>query len=230
MERDYGREIDALNSGLNEIREQVASIQALLTASAADLKELGVGGRNRTYFDREFVGHVKKTNGTHPDERVRSLMADCEEECGQNGDTGCVTYLGVFASGGNQANWVRKDVSGNALLELADNGAARTVLACVGSQEKLNILVTLLRKPSTVAQLVEKAGFGSTGQVYHHLKPLLAAGLVREVSGFHKGWFEIVPHRVQGLVMLLCGIADLVAGQYGTGSFAPEEAEDQTDI
>ena len=226
MERNYGSEIDAMREELKEIKEQMASVQALLTASAADLKELGVGSRNRTYFDREFVGHVKKTNKAQSDERVRGLMADCEEKCGQDGDTGCVTYLGVFASGGNQANWVRKDVSGNALLDLADNGVAEKVLACVGSQEKLNILAALLRKPSTVAQLVEKLGFGSTGQVYHHLKPLLAAGLVREISVPHKGWYEVVPHRVQGLVMILCGIADLVDGRYAAADFVMEKTEE----
>ncbi|MBQ3638358.1 MAG: hypothetical protein II953_08350, partial [Clostridia bacterium] len=66
------------------------------------------------------------------------------------------------------------------------------------------------------AQLVEKCGFGSTGQAYHHLKPLLAADLVRECSEHvsRKGFYEVSPHRVQGVVMILCGIADLTNGQY----------------
>ena len=227
MERDYGQEIDRLEKELEEMKAQLTSVMELLTASAAELK--GLGDQKKHDFDgRDYVGHVQKMKHMHPDAHINALMDDCENACGQGGDTGRITYLGVFASGGNQSNWVKKDVSGNELLELAENGTAKSVLACIGSQEKLNILTALLRKPSNVAQLVEKCGFGSTGQIYHHLKPLLAADLVREMSGGHqKGYYEVVPHRVQGIVMILCGIADLTESRYGLSRFekAAEEAE-----
>ena len=62
----------------------------------------------------------------------------------------------------------------------------------------------------TVAMLVEKCGFNSTGQVYHHLKPLIAADLVFEVEQGDRGVYAVKPHRVQGIIMLLAGISDLV--------------------
>jgi hypothetical protein len=57
---------------------------------------------------------------------------------------------------------------------------AERVLACIGNNDRLNILLKILQKPMTVVQLVEACGFGSTGQAYHLLKPLIAADLVVE--------------------------------------------------
>ena len=224
MERDYGQEIDELKKELGEMRGQLTSVMELLTASAMELK--GLGDQKKHGFDgHEYVGHVQKMKRMHPDPHVNALMDDCENACGQDGDTGNITYLGVFASGGNQSSWVRKGVSGNELLALAENGTAKSVLACVGSQEKLNILTALLRKPSTVAQLVEKCGFGSTGQVYHHLKPLLAADLIHELHT-RKGFYEVSAHRVQGIAMILCGIADLTDNSCGLSKFENAAAEE----
>ena len=231
MERDYGQEIDRLKQELEEMQEQLTSVLELLTASASELK--GLGDQRKHGFDGfDYVGHVKKKKHTDADPHVNALMDDCENACGQSGDTGRITYLGVFASGGNQYRWSSKDVSGNELLALAENGTAERVLACIGSQEKLSILTALLRKPSTVAQLVEKCCFGSTGQVYHHLKPLLAADLVHEICGYGKGYYEVSAHRVQGIVMILCGIADLTNGRYAMpkyGGSEEEEAAPETD-
>ena len=72
-----------------------------------------------------------------------------------------------------------------------------------------------------MAELVEECGFGSTGQVYHHLRPLTAADLVEE-DGAVRGRYRVKPHRVQGVIMLLCGVYDLVDKKYsGQGqSFA----------
>ena len=67
-----------------------------------------------------------------------------------------------------------------------------------------------------VSELVNDCGYSSTGQVYHHLKPLLTADLVTEDKS-HRGTYIIQPHRVQGLIMLLAGIADLVDGTYTQG-------------
>ena len=89
----------------------------------------------------------------------------------------------------------------------------------------------------TVAQLVEECGYNSTGQVYHHLKPLIAANLVAEDEhGDVKGRYIVVPHRVQGIIMLLAGISDMLDPQYTQGDWTNdactadgEEAQD-TDL
>ncbi|MGN1346438.1 MAG: hypothetical protein ACI4V1_06610 [Eubacteriales bacterium] len=61
--------------------------------------------------------------------------------------------------------------------------------------------------------------FGSTGQVYHHLKPLIAADIVTESAEDGKGRYAIVPHRVQGIIMLLAGVSDLTDTRYSSGTF-----------
>jgi len=86
----------------------------------------------------------------------------------------------------------------------------------VGSNDRLNMLLAILRKPRTVAELVSDCGYTSTGQVYHHLKPLIAADLVME--DHRRGSYVIRPHRVQGVIMLLAGVADLVDGAFTQGT------------
>lgn len=73
----------------------------------------------------------------------------------------------------------------------------------------------------TVAQLVEECGYHSTGQVYHHLKPLLAADLVAE-DREKKGCYVVQPHRVQGIIMLLAGISDMYDPRHAKGTWEIE--------
>ena len=99
-------------------------------------------------------------------------------------------------------------------------------MACIGSRDRLGILLSILKKPMTVAQLVEECGYNSTGQVYHHLKPLLAADLITEdKKNEGKGVYVIQPHRVQGILMLLAGISDMVDPTYTQGQWEEPAAK-----
>ena len=72
-----------------------------------------------------------------------------------------------------------------------------------------------------MAQLVDTCGFGSTGQAYHHMKPLLAADLIQEEG---RGVYVCCPHKVQGIIMLLAGISDMVDETYTQGAWdSPQE-------
>ena len=205
MERNFGEELDALKQQLNDMQ---STMMAALKQFAPPMPACATGGPNPK------VGHVEKMTGMHPDERISSLISDLEDACGADGSTGRITCMGVFASGGRQSTWVKHDVSTDGLLHLIENRTAEKVLACVGSNDRLNMLLAILRKPRTVAELVSDCSFSSTGQVYHHLKPLLAADLVTQDK---RGSYIIQPHRVQGLIMLLAGVADLVDGTYTQG-------------
>ena len=208
MERNFAAEIDALQQQMNQLTE---SMQALLKQFAPHMPPCAAGGPIPT------VGHVEKMTGMHPDERISSLVSDLEDACGADGSTGRIAYMGVFASGGRQSTWVRNDLNTDSLLALIEKGTAEKVLSCVGSNDRLNLLLAILRKPRTVAELVSDCGFSSAGQVYHHLKPLVAADLIVE-DPRHRGSYIVQPHRVQGVIMLLAGIADLVDGTYTQGT------------
>ena len=203
MERNFAEEIDAL-------KRQMSDLQNALQHLAPELPPCATGGPKPT------VGHVEKMVGMHPDPHVSAMMEHLQDSCGENGNTGRITYMGVFASGGRQSNWIKHDLNTDTLLPLIENRTAEKVLACVGSNDRLNMLLAILRKPRTVAELVSDCGYTSTGQVYHHLKPLLTADLITE-DKHHRGTYIIQPHRVQGLIMLLAGIADLVDGTYTQG-------------
>ncbi|MBO5256562.1 MAG: winged helix-turn-helix transcriptional regulator [Clostridia bacterium] len=204
--RDYGKEID-------ELKAELAKLTELITGTVP-AEKLASGG--------DFVGHVQKMENMHPDPHITALMNECQEQCGKKGSSGCVTYLGVFASGGRQSNWVSKGEDTDHLLDLIDSGSAMRVLSCIGSPERMKIIMTLLKKPMTAAELEETLNFGSTGQVYHHLKPLIAADIVTDDKEGGKGKYAIVPHRVQGIIMLLAGVSDLSDTKYSSGTFADE--------
>ena len=210
MDRDYGKEIDAL-------KEQMENLQNMVSPQLDELRdmmtELLPNKSSTEKLERVYVMH-----GMHPDSRLSEQMEELCYKAEEKGISGLVTYLGVYNSGGRQSNWIRNSVSTDELLPLIESGMASKVLACIGNSNRLGMLLEILREPSTVASLVKKCGFGSTGQVYHHLKPLLAADIVVE-DEHQKGVYIIQPHKVQGIIMLLAGISDMVDETYTQGTW-----------
>ncbi len=207
MERDYGAEIDALREELKEIRRLLQPrAEAHSKTPAAEMPEK--------------VGHVYKVRTVEADENLIRVLDRLENSCGESGSSGRVAYAGVFSSGGRQSTWVRENVNADELLSLIESGEAVKVLRCIGNNDRLRMLLTILKKPMTVARLVEECGYNSTGQVYHHLKPLIAADLVVEDSENEgRGVYVIQPHRVQGIIMLLAGISDMLDPTYTRGDW-----------
>ncbi len=208
MERNLATELDTLKQQMNDMKDMLAKVLPP-QFDAEKLVQLADDQQDAPLT----ACHVEKMTGMHPDGRISSLISDLEDHCGENGSTGRITYMGVFASGGRQSTWVKNDLNTDNLLSLIENRTAEKILACVGSNDRLNMLLAILRKPRTVAEMVSDCGYSSTGQVYHHLKPLLAADLVAE-DLHRRGSYIIQPYRVQGLIMLLAGIADLVDSTY----------------
>lgn len=214
MERNYGTEIDKLREEIQNIHSEMTKVKALL---------LGKTEEKQDNEKKETIGHITKMGKMSPRPEMNAILDQLENSCGENGGSGRITYMGVYASGGRQSTWMSDNVDVDRLLPLIKDGTAEKVLACIGNQARLNILLAILKKPMTVAQLVEEFDFGSTGTVYHHLKPLMAADLVVEDSRNEgKGYYVIQPHRVQGIIMLLAGICDMVDTKYTTGQWEEE--------
>ena len=215
MGRDYGKEIDSL-------REQMESLQSMTSSQFDELRTM-VMALLPNKPSTEKLERVHVMHGMHPDSRLSKMMEELCYKTEEKDVNGLLTYLGVYISGGQQANWIRNAIPADELLSLIESGVASKVLACIGNADRLAILLEILRGPKTVAKLVEKCGFGSTGQVYHHMKPLLAADLVVEDEQ-QKGVYIIQPHKVQGIIMLLAGISDMVDETYTQGTWeVPEE-------
>ncbi len=200
---NYEEEIEKLKKDMEKLMELFQH-----SSKSADLDE-----------DEKHFKTVQPIKNMHPTPHLSNIMDSLSKVTDKENRTGSITYLGVFTSGGRQSNWIRNEVNTDELLQLIENKSAAAVLQCIGNNDRLNLLLTLLRTPMTVAELVEKCGFNSTGQVYHHLKPLIAADIVFEVDRAERGVYAVKPHRVQGIVMLLAGIFDLTDATHSSPDF-----------
>jgi len=127
----------------------------------------------------------------------------------KEGTTGFITYYGLFASEGGQSNWISDQINTDTLLTVNEYSSAAKVLACIGSNDGFNIILSLLRTPKTTAHLINECGFTDAKQVYHHLNLLLTADLIKK-DEHNPGYYLIQPHRVQGIIMMLAGICEML--------------------
>ena len=74
------------------------------------------------------------------------------------------------------------------------------VLSALGHPVRLMLLRALLEGARTVGELHEQAALGTSGQLYHHLRPLLAAGWVRATA---RGAYAVPAERVVPLLVVL---------------------------
>ena len=155
------------------------------------------------------------------DPRLVDSLVDCMEETEKEGVSGKVKIACHFQSGG--ADETREynrilDVDTDRLLALITEGWAEKVLNCVGSHERLNMLLALLKQPMNVSQMMETLRLNSTGQAYHHLKALINAALVAEDKET-RGVYYVDFHRVSGVLILLAGVYDLMEDEYTKGKW-----------
>lgn len=224
MARDYGKEIDALQKELEELKHLLSK----MAQNGSGIKDDNL--RQAQNKEEESAGKIQGKAGVievitdmHPNPWLSSQMTDLCLHAGNKNLTGLITYLGVFSSGGRQSNWIRREVDTGSLLTLIENHTAEKVLSCIGNNDRLNILLAILKKPMSVAEIVTECKLGSTGQAYHHMKPLQNADLITEDSD-EKGVYIIQPHKVQGIIMLLAGIADMVDETYTKGNWEETQA------
>jgi DNA-binding HxlR family transcriptional regulator len=80
---------------------------------------------------------------------------------------------------------------------------AADALGALGHPVRLTLLRALFQGRSTVRELCELPGVGTTGQVYHHLRELQAAGWVRQEA---RNVHVIPPDRVVPLLVVLAAV------------------------
>jgi len=212
MENDYRMEIENLKKEMEDLKSLF-------------LQFIGTPTENNPNEENEPLKNVHSMKNMHPDPKLNSIMSSLCQITDKENRTGSITYLGVFTSGGRQSNWIQNTINTDDLLTLIENKSATTVLQCIGNNDRLTLLLALLRTPMTVATMVEKCGFNTTGQVYHHLKPLISVDLVFEVEQAERGVYAVKPHRVQGIIMLLAGISDLIDSKFSQGNWVVEQKE-----
>ena len=198
MERDYGKEIDGIQAQLDEIK-------GLLTAFTHEPQaKTGKG----------LSSSVQSTGDEQPGKPLTDLLEALCEKADNEGTTGFITYFGTFQSESCQSKWMNSQVNTDKLLAVNEYTVASKVLAGIADNDRLKMLTILLRTPKTAAQLMDECSFATTGQVYHHLMVLLSADLIKK-DEHNRGYYIIQPHRVQGIIMTLAGISDMLRDVLG---------------
>ncbi len=113
--------------------------------------------------------------------------------------SGAVMIVGdIVTPGGTEARW-QYGLSTESLLEV-DWSALAPALAALGHPVRLAVLRAVLDGAGTTREIADAVGVTSTGQLYHHLTQLQAAGWLRS----HHGGAHVVP--TERLVPLLTTI------------------------
>jgi hypothetical protein len=137
MEYDCRKEIERLRKEIEDLKERFGRMERI--SSKEPLKK----------------PHIMRNEQSNPESNriMDSLLEISEKE----NRTGSVTCMGVFRSSGRQSQWITESRNTDDLLALIEIKLASAVLQCIGNSDRLNLLLTLLRTPMTVASLVEKS-------------------------------------------------------------------------
>lgn len=114
-------------------------------------------------------------------------------------DAGAVLFTGtVRLPAGQRFDW-QQGLDVDALLD-ADWDLSADVLAALGHPVRLILLREILRGTQTVTGLGSVEGLGTSGQVYHHLRQLVAVGWLRSAG---RGRYEVPAARVVPLLVVV---------------------------
>jgi len=114
---------------------------------------------------------------------------------------GAVLYTGnVTLPGGGPVDWQYALTTDDILARDWSRPASASALAALGHPVRLRLLQAIATGTVAVAELAALEGVGTTGQVYHHVNQLIAAGWVYSPS---RGHYGIPPERVVPLLTVV---------------------------
>ena len=176
-------ELESVRSDIRELAQAVWALRDELTAERA------VAAAER-----------QRARAAHPDDGPI-------ERGTRAAGGGSISLTGTFApehdEAGRGVHWSLRE---QPVAELASGPteARAQVLAAIGHRQRLAILLQLLTRPATAAELVRALTLGTTGAAYHHLNVLQAAGLVEQRQ---RGRFAVTPMRIPLLVTILAAMS-----------------------
>ncbi|WP_110468492.1 winged helix-turn-helix domain-containing protein [Williamsia limnetica] len=117
------------------------------------------------------------------------------------GASGGLIYSGIAPTAAGPVEW-QYGHTAQEILELDDDHAAIVAdrLAALGSPIRLQLLLAVLGGTTSVADLSALEAMGTTGQVYHHVRILSAAGWLRPAG---RGAVQVPPDRVVPAMLAL---------------------------
>ncbi|MFE9661755.1 ArsR/SmtB family transcription factor [Streptomyces sp. NPDC005955] len=141
------------------------------------------------------------TNESTPRDDFWALEGFKEQlaEAGPVAEDGGVLFTGAVAlPWGERYEWQYGELTGR-LIE-ADWSERAEAFAALGHPVRLRLLQEVLTGSRTAAELTSLDGLGTTGQTYHHLRQLTAAGWLHTQG---RGRYEVPSTRVVPLLVAL---------------------------
>jgi DNA-binding transcriptional ArsR family regulator len=117
---------------------------------------------------------------------------------------GTVLYVGVGPGPAEVIAWQQSRAWD--LLVTIDPAAVAPLLNVLGHAQRIHIIQLLAGGSTTTAELTAALGDASAGQLFHHLKALLAAGLIYQPS---RGAYAITESRIVPLLTVISAAIDL---------------------
>jgi DNA-binding transcriptional ArsR family regulator len=142
---------------------------------------------------------------------VRSMIDEIEAAGDGSTDGGTVLYAGAVPSAGRLAAWQMNRTADDLLA--ADPATTARLLAALGSPQRVQIVQLLIASPATTSELTARLDEPSAGQLFHHLKELLAAGVIHQPR---RGVYAVHPQHVVPLLTVISCSVDLTAGSTAT--------------
>lgn len=119
-------------------------------------------------------------------------------------EQGAIVYAGVIPVAGQRVTW--QYGLGTEDIDAADWSTISGTFAALGNPVRLTLLQRIVAGVHDVHELARTEGIGTTGQVYHHLRALVAAGWLRATT---RGNYEVPAKRLVPLYACLVAGGDL---------------------
>lgn len=114
-------------------------------------------------------------------------------------DPGAVLFTGsVTLPGGEHYEWQQGHLADDLLQDDWSQGA--DTLSALAHPVRLLLLREIMHGARTTAELAAHEGLGTTGQLYHHLRQLVAAGWLRTTG---RGRYTVPAERVVPILTVL---------------------------
>jgi DNA-binding HxlR family transcriptional regulator len=117
--------------------------------------------------------------------------------------SGVIMYAGAITILRKTSLWMREHPIPEILK--SDPDAIARILMALGNQSRIAIVIELIQRRLSAPELQELLKIPSTGQLYHHLKELLSAGIISQPK---RNTYEVNVHKLVPLLNILGTTAD----------------------
>lgn len=186
---------------ISALRQRVMVLERAVFADTEKFQDSGDGAGHSS--EQRSLADAPPVSGSDPQTRAEepSRFWALEMLQEQVPEPGAVMLVGsVTAPNGQHAQWqygtVADDIFGSDFSSRAES------MSALAHAVRLRILQHLLSGAETVQDLTAADAFGTSGQIYHHLKILVSAGWL---SAGQRGHYYVPAERLVPLLAILTG-------------------------